>query len=171
MPQIDEEVKEWFMDMCQGFADAKMVVQDKGAKESATIFLPVFLQKEFEWNKQFATVQYMGGSTIKSSHYDTFEIRFYREGLERAGIEDIVEIKRTMRKQEWNGPNPYYRYNIYDIDDFNKYVKPILLDIYKRLCERLGEIYSNALTEEVPISLRELPRYKKKDILKPSDER
>lgn len=159
MPELDDEVKTWFFEMCQAFREAKMVVSDTGAKESVRIDLPQHLQSQFKTTKQFATIQYMGGSTRKPKYYDNIEIRFYAEVLDALSVTSIVESRKSMQHKEWNGPNPYYRYNIIDDYDFIRYVKPILVEIKAVLSEGMGGIFDNLPEPGVPLSIKELPRY------------
>lgn len=154
MPIIDEEVKTWFLQMCKDFAASGFVVTDIGSKESVRIDLPETLLNEVGYSYQFATIQYMGCSRSKPSNYDSIEVRFYAEGLKQTGLISAVHERKSLRKQQWNGPNPYYHYNVSDYYEFERYVKPILDDAKSQF-----EIQS-LLKNEVPQTLFELPRYK-----------
>lgn len=162
MIPIDEEVKDWFIGICQEFANIKLIVADDGFKESVQIYFPHPLRDKFGYNKQFTTVHYMGGPNIKPAGYDYFEVRFYVGALQGANLEDIIKARPSM-KLEWNGggEKSYYKYNNFvDYDEFVRFVKPILESIHKRFVQDLGEAYCKLPIVQLPPRIRELPRAK-----------
>ena len=160
MPQIDEDVKNWFCRICSDFAGLRLIVKDLGQKESIAFEFPS-AWSAFFGNKQVATVQYIGPTSGKPRSYENVEVRFYREPLQRAGLWEFVEtsITTTAKKFKENGKNSYCAYKLPDEYFYDRYIGPILDKMSNELITRKDLRFSEQPICEVPTSVYELPRY------------
>ena len=164
MKPIDDDDRQTFVRICQDFIDIGMTVTDKGMTESVPIFFPKELADRLDYQKQFATVQYMGDSRRKPYAFKHFEIRFYVGAFRAAGLLPFVEARTSLRRHEWNGggDKEYYAYaDITWYSEFETYVKPILTDMAQHLTETAGPAYTSVSRPDLPTTLMELPRVKK----------
>ena len=160
MSQIDRDVKNWFYRICSDLAELRFIVTDTGQKESIAFQFPA------EWsvlfgNKQVATVQYMGATSLKPKSYENVEVRFYREPLQLAGLWEFVEtsVPTSAKVLKENGKNTYCAYKLPEEYFYDRYIEPILIKMSNELKGRKDLRFEEQVICEIPASVYELPRY------------
>jgi hypothetical protein len=142
-----------FKDICHEFIKLKFVLKDTGKKDSVQIFFSHSLANRYNYNKQVATVQFMGPSWMRPG-YTSIEIRFYVIPFRIAELDQVLGEYSRERSFKQNGDNPYYHYNIHQ----TKYINELFVNIFKKLKADLGEQFDEIETPMIPTTVDELPR-------------
>lgn len=143
-----------FKEICQAFIDLKFVIKDRGRKDSVQIFFPEPLASNCNYQKQVATVQFMGPSNIRPD-YTNIEIRFYQKAFKAAKLNEIIESHSRGLDSKQNRNDPYYHYNIGRF----AYIQELFIQLSAGLREKFGEMYEVIKTPVFPPTINELPRY------------
>lgn len=143
-----------FKEICQAFIDLKFVIEDREGKDSVQIFFPEPLACNCYYQKQVATVQFMGPSNIRPD-YTSIEIRFYQKAFKAAKLNEIFEKHSRWLDSKKNGDNPYYHYNIGRFAS----IHDLFIQLSAGLKVRFGEIYDSIKIPVFPSTIDELPRY------------
>jgi hypothetical protein len=159
VPSIDAAGRELFWKICNEFADLKLKVDDAGRKESAQVYFPCELKIKTGYDKQVATVQYMGSSSKRPFYYRTIEIRFYLNPFRKVNGDTVIEKHTAYQNIKQNGNDPYVHYNIVDATEFTNYIRPLFQELSHKFREVFGNMYDKIPRPDVPESLKELPRY------------
>lgn len=145
---LDQDVKIWFFKMCEDFVALrfKITIQD----HSVAFDFPE------EWhgffgNKQPTTLQYVG---LKKNQFEAVAVRFYVEPLTRASLWELVKHGKPYS----NEPNSYRECKLYEEYDYNRLIKPILVQMEKVLCANPATRFSELPVVQVPLKVYELPK-------------